>query len=166
MSKKYADDDVTRSPYQRKSVWSLRKKQALIDSLFRRCCADDHRNQRSWHFARILLLHGAQQASNSLFSIRMRIMRIFLSTIYQLAADQGNKPCQHARNLPQESKARCLSSPTRRRCQSDAFERISISGPNNAGLETSPFTPDASNYCCVLPLGWFYSLRGFLKITA
>ncbi len=32
----YAEDYVTRPPYQRKSVWSKKKKQALIDSLFRR----------------------------------------------------------------------------------------------------------------------------------
>jgi hypothetical protein len=33
---KYPDDFITRPPYQRKTVWSLRKKQDLIDSLFRR----------------------------------------------------------------------------------------------------------------------------------
>jgi len=32
----YMDDFVTRPPYQRKSVWSTKKKQALLDSLFRR----------------------------------------------------------------------------------------------------------------------------------
>lgn len=32
----YADEFVTRPPYQRKSVWSPKKKQALLDSLFRR----------------------------------------------------------------------------------------------------------------------------------
>ncbi|MGY1425220.1 HNH endonuclease family protein [Lysobacter sp. A289] len=32
----YADDYVTRPPYQRKVVWSRKKKQALMDSLFRR----------------------------------------------------------------------------------------------------------------------------------
>lgn len=32
----YAEDFVTRPPYQRKAVWSKKKKQALIDSLFRR----------------------------------------------------------------------------------------------------------------------------------
>ncbi len=32
----YKDDFVCRPPYQRKSVWSLKKKQSLIDSLFRR----------------------------------------------------------------------------------------------------------------------------------
>ena len=32
----YTDDFVTRPPYQRKSVWSTKKKQALLDSLFRR----------------------------------------------------------------------------------------------------------------------------------
>lgn len=32
----YKDDYVTRPPYQRKSVWSKNKKQALMDSLFRR----------------------------------------------------------------------------------------------------------------------------------
>lgn len=32
----YADEFVTRPPYQRKGVWSLKKKQALLDSLFRR----------------------------------------------------------------------------------------------------------------------------------
>jgi len=33
---RYADDFITRPPYQRKTVWSLKKKQDLIDSLFRR----------------------------------------------------------------------------------------------------------------------------------
>jgi len=33
---RYADEFVTRPPYQRKSVWSTKKKQALLDSLFRR----------------------------------------------------------------------------------------------------------------------------------
>ena len=32
----YKEDYVTRPPYQRKSVWSTKKKQALMDSLFRR----------------------------------------------------------------------------------------------------------------------------------
>ncbi len=32
----YADDFITRPPYQRKNVWSKKKKQALLDSLFRR----------------------------------------------------------------------------------------------------------------------------------
>lgn len=32
----YTDDFITRPPYQRKNVWSLKKKQALLDSLFRR----------------------------------------------------------------------------------------------------------------------------------
>lgn len=32
----YSDDFVTRPPYQRKNVWSNKKKQALLDSLFRR----------------------------------------------------------------------------------------------------------------------------------
>lgn len=32
----YTDEFVTRPPYQRKSVWSNKKKQALLDSLFRR----------------------------------------------------------------------------------------------------------------------------------
>ena len=32
----YADEFVTRPPYQRKSVWGTKKKQALLDSLFRR----------------------------------------------------------------------------------------------------------------------------------
>lgn len=32
----YKEDYVTRPPYQRKSVWSKKKKQALLDSLFRR----------------------------------------------------------------------------------------------------------------------------------
>ena len=32
----YKEDYVTRPPYQRKSVWSKNKKQALMDSLFRR----------------------------------------------------------------------------------------------------------------------------------
>ena len=31
----YADDFITRPPYQRKNVWSVKKKQALLDSLFR-----------------------------------------------------------------------------------------------------------------------------------
>jgi uncharacterized protein with ParB-like and HNH nuclease domain len=33
---RYKDDFVTRPPYQRKSVWSKKKKQSLLDSLFRR----------------------------------------------------------------------------------------------------------------------------------
>lgn len=33
---RYTDEFVTRPPYQRKSVWSTKKKQALLDSLFRR----------------------------------------------------------------------------------------------------------------------------------
>ena len=33
---KYSDEFITRPPYQRKSVWSDGKKQALLDSLFRR----------------------------------------------------------------------------------------------------------------------------------
>lgn len=33
---KYPEDYVVRPPYQRKSVWSRKKKQALLDSLFRR----------------------------------------------------------------------------------------------------------------------------------
>ncbi len=33
---RYADEFVTRPPYQRKGVWSTKKKQALLDSLFRR----------------------------------------------------------------------------------------------------------------------------------
>src|SRR3989344_8339636 len=32
----YMDEFVTRPPYQRKSVWGPKKKQALLDSLFRR----------------------------------------------------------------------------------------------------------------------------------
>ena len=32
----YEDEFVTRPPYQRKSVWSTKKKQSLLDSLFRR----------------------------------------------------------------------------------------------------------------------------------
>ena len=32
----YKEDYVTRPPYQRKSVWSTKKKQSLMDSLFRR----------------------------------------------------------------------------------------------------------------------------------
>lgn len=32
----YAEDFVTRPPYQRKAVWSKKKKQSLLDSLFRR----------------------------------------------------------------------------------------------------------------------------------
>lgn len=32
----YADAYVTRPPYQRKRVWSRKKKQALLDSLLRR----------------------------------------------------------------------------------------------------------------------------------
>ena len=32
----YSEDYVTRPPYQRKAVWSKKKKQALLDSLFRR----------------------------------------------------------------------------------------------------------------------------------
>src|SRR5271157_6000915 len=34
--KDYWDEFVVRPPYQRKSVWSKKKKQALLDSLFRR----------------------------------------------------------------------------------------------------------------------------------
>ncbi len=33
---KYEDEFVTRPPYQRKAVWKVKKKQALMDSLFRR----------------------------------------------------------------------------------------------------------------------------------
>ncbi|NEV93450.1 DUF262 domain-containing protein [Psychroflexus sp. YR1-1] len=33
---KYKEDFITRPPYQRKAVWSRKKKQALMDSLFRR----------------------------------------------------------------------------------------------------------------------------------
>ena len=33
---KYPEDYVVRPPYQRKSVWTRKKKQALLDSLFRR----------------------------------------------------------------------------------------------------------------------------------
>ena len=33
---KYPEDFVVRPPYQRKSVWTRKKKQALLDSLFRR----------------------------------------------------------------------------------------------------------------------------------
>src|SRR3989338_1408286 len=33
---RYTDEFVTRPPYQRKSVWGTKKKQALLDSLFRR----------------------------------------------------------------------------------------------------------------------------------
>ena len=33
---KYKDEFVTRPPYQRKAVWKIKKKQALMDSLFRR----------------------------------------------------------------------------------------------------------------------------------
>jgi 5-methylcytosine-specific restriction endonuclease McrA len=33
---KYKDEFVTRPPYQRKAVWKVKKKQALMDSLFRR----------------------------------------------------------------------------------------------------------------------------------
>ena len=33
---KYKDEFVTRPPYQRKAVWTVKKKQALMDSLFRR----------------------------------------------------------------------------------------------------------------------------------
>jgi hypothetical protein len=32
----YKEDYITRPPYQRKSVWSMKKKQSLLDSLFRR----------------------------------------------------------------------------------------------------------------------------------
>ena len=32
----YKEDFVTRPPYQRKAVWTKKKKQALMDSLFRR----------------------------------------------------------------------------------------------------------------------------------
>ncbi|MCK5385014.1 MAG: DUF262 domain-containing protein [Alphaproteobacteria bacterium] len=32
----YTDEYITRPPYQRKSVWSLKKQQSLMDSLFRR----------------------------------------------------------------------------------------------------------------------------------
>jgi len=32
----YTDEYVTRPPYQRKNVWSIKKQQALLDSLFRR----------------------------------------------------------------------------------------------------------------------------------
>lgn len=32
----YEEDFVTRPPYQRKAVWSRKKKQSLLDSLFRR----------------------------------------------------------------------------------------------------------------------------------
>lgn len=32
----YKEDFVTRPPYQRKVVWNRKKKQALMDSLFRR----------------------------------------------------------------------------------------------------------------------------------
>ena len=32
----YVDDFITRPPYQRKNVWSTKKKQALLDSLFRK----------------------------------------------------------------------------------------------------------------------------------
>src|SRR6056297_2323460 len=32
----YLEDFVTRPPYQRKAVWSKKKKQSLMDSLFRR----------------------------------------------------------------------------------------------------------------------------------
>jgi len=32
----YKEDFITRPPYQRKSVWSNKKKQDLLDSLFRR----------------------------------------------------------------------------------------------------------------------------------
>ena len=32
----YKEDYITRPPYQRKAVWSKSKKQALMDSLFRR----------------------------------------------------------------------------------------------------------------------------------
>lgn len=32
----YADEFITRPPYQRKTVWTLKKKQNLLDSLFRR----------------------------------------------------------------------------------------------------------------------------------
>lgn len=32
----YEEDFVTRPPYQRKAVWSRKKKQSLVDSLFRR----------------------------------------------------------------------------------------------------------------------------------
>ena len=33
---RYDEDFITRPPYQRKNVWSNKKKQALMDSLFRR----------------------------------------------------------------------------------------------------------------------------------
>ena len=33
---KYAEEFITRPPYQRKTVWSVKKKQSLMDSLFRR----------------------------------------------------------------------------------------------------------------------------------
>ena len=33
---KYAEEFVVRPPYQRKTVWSRKKQQALLDSLFRR----------------------------------------------------------------------------------------------------------------------------------
>ena len=33
---RYAEEFVTRPPYQRKSVWRNKKKQKLLDSLFRR----------------------------------------------------------------------------------------------------------------------------------
>ena len=32
----YSEDFVTRPPYQRKNVWATKKKQNLLDSLFRR----------------------------------------------------------------------------------------------------------------------------------
>ena len=32
----YKEDYITRPPYQRKSVWSVKKQQSLFDSLFRR----------------------------------------------------------------------------------------------------------------------------------
>jgi len=32
----YAEEFVVRPPYQRKNVWSRKKQQALLDSLFRR----------------------------------------------------------------------------------------------------------------------------------
>jgi hypothetical protein len=32
---KFAEEFVTRPPYQRKNVWSRKKQQALLDSLFR-----------------------------------------------------------------------------------------------------------------------------------
>ena len=32
----YGEDYITRPPYQRKSVWSVKKQQGLFDSFFRR----------------------------------------------------------------------------------------------------------------------------------